>query len=82
MKPKTYEAQNTLSTKFSEYERRSLISLTTSELLKFENWTSVKIEISRFSGHSCPGINEGVFGSIIVQVFYQLEIQKKANLLR
>ena len=59
MKPKPYGAQNT---KFLEYERSSLIPLTSSELLKFENRTSVIIEISRFSGHRCPGINEGVFG--------------------
>ena len=58
MKPKPYGAQNT---KFLEYERSSLIPLTSSELLKFENRTSVIIEISRFSGHRCPGINEGVF---------------------
>ena len=58
MKPRPYEAQNT---KFLEYERSSLISLTSSELLKFENQMSVITEISRFSGHRCPGINEGVF---------------------
>ena len=58
MKTKPYGAQNT---KFLEYERSSLIPLTSSELLKFENRTSVIIEISRFSGHRCPGINEGVF---------------------
>ena len=51
MKPKPYGAQNT---KFLEYERSSLIPLTSSELLKFENRTSVIIEISRFSGHRCP----------------------------
>ena len=45
MKTKPYEAQNT---KFSEYERSSLISSATSEILKFENRTSVIIEISRF----------------------------------
>ena len=60
MKPKPYGAQNT---KFLEYERSSLIPLTSSELLKFENRTSVIIEISRFSGHRCPGINEGVFAT-------------------
>ena len=60
MKPKPHGAQNS---KFLEYERSSLIPLTSSELLKFENRTSVIIEISRFSGHRCPGINEGVFGS-------------------
>ena len=58
MKPKPHEAQNT---KFSEYERSSLISEATSELLEFENWTSVIIEFLRFWGHRCPGINEGVF---------------------
>ena len=61
MKPKPHGAQNT---KFLEYERSSLIPLTSSELLKFENRTSVIIEISRFLGHCCPGINEGVFGAI------------------
>ena len=61
MKPMPYGAQNI---KFLEYERSSLIPLTSSELLKFENRTSVIIEISRFSGHRCPGINEGVFGTI------------------
>ena len=59
MKPRPYEAQ---ITKFSEYERSLLISYVTSELLKFENRTEVIIEISRFSRHRCPGINEGVFG--------------------
>ena len=59
MKTKPCGAQNT---KFLEYERSSLIPLTSSELLKFENRTSVIIEISRFSGHRCPSINEGVFG--------------------
>ena len=71
MKPKPYEAQNT---KFSEYERSSLIYLTTFELLKFENQTSVIIEISRFSGHRCPGINEGVFvitGFSVLQIVPQ-----------
>ena len=56
MKPKPYEAEKT---KFLEKENSSLISLANSELLKFEQWTSVIIEISRFSGHNCPG-NEGV----------------------
>ena len=59
MKPKPYEAQNT---KFSEYERSLLISYATFELSKFENRTEVIIEISRFSRHRRPGINEGVFG--------------------
>ena len=59
MKPKPYEAQNT---KFSEYERSSLISSATFEIQMFENQTSVIIKISRFSGHRSPGINEGVFG--------------------
>ena len=59
MKPKPYEAQNT---RFLEYEKSSLISSATSELLKFENRTSVIMEIPSFSGHCCPGINEGVFG--------------------
>ena len=63
MKPMPYGAQNI---KFLEYERSSLIPLTSSELLKFENRTSVIIEISRFSGHRCPGINEGVFGLAFV----------------
>ena len=58
MKPKAYEAQNT---NFSEHERSSLISSATSEILKFENRTSVIIKISRFSGHRCPGINVEVF---------------------
>ena len=58
MKPKPYEARNT---KFSEYQRSSLISSATSEMQKFEILTSVMIEVSRFSGHRCPGINEGVF---------------------
>ena len=58
MKPKPYEAQNI---KFSEYEKSSLISSVTSELLKFENRTSVISKISRFSVHRRPGINEGVF---------------------
>ena len=58
MKPKPNGAQNT---KFLENERSSLIPLTSSELLKFENRMSVIIKISRFSGHRCPGINEGVF---------------------
>ena len=61
MKPKPYEAQNT---KFSEYERSLLISSASSEIQKFENRTFVIIEISRFSGHRCPGINEGVFGRV------------------
>ena len=58
MKLKPYEAQNT---RFLEYERSSLISSATSELSKFENGTSVIMEIPSFSGHRCPGINEGVF---------------------
>ena len=61
MKPKPYEAQNT---KFSEYERSLLISYATFELLKFENRTEVIIEISRFSRHRRPGINEGVFACL------------------
>ena len=61
MKPKPYGAQNI---NFSEFERSSLISLATSELSKFENWMSVIMEISSFSKHRFPGINEGVFGSI------------------
>ena len=60
MIPKPYEAQNT---KFSEYERSLLISYATFELSKFENRTEVIIEISRFSRHCRPGINEGVFGT-------------------
>ena len=59
MKPKPYEAQNT---KFSEYERSLLISYVTLELLKFQNRAEVIIEISRFSRHRRPGVNEGVFG--------------------
>ena len=59
IKSKPYDAQNT---KFSEDERRSLISEATSELLKFENGTSVINEISKFKVHRCPGINEGIFG--------------------
>ena len=65
MKPKPYEAQNT---KFSEYERSLLISYATFELSKFENRTEVIIEISIFSRHRRPGINEGVFGLCKVQV--------------
>ena len=62
MKPKPYEAQNT---KFSEYQRSLLISYATFELLKFESRTDVIIEISRFLRHRRPGINEGVFGTIV-----------------
>ena len=58
MTPKPYEAQNT---NFFEYERS--LSHATFELLKFENRTEVIIEISRFSRHRRPGINEGVFDS-------------------
>ena len=66
MKSKPYEAQNT---KFSEYEQSLLISYATFELLKFESRTDVIIEISRFLGHRCPGINEGVFGySVLTNV--------------
>ena len=61
MKPKPYEAQNT---KFSEYERSLLISYATFELSKFENRTEVIIEISRFSRHRRPGINEGVLNFV------------------
>ena len=60
MKPKPYEAQNT---KFSEYQRSLLISYAIFELLKFENWTFVIFEISRFLRHRRPVINEGVFDS-------------------
>ena len=60
MKPKPYEAQNT---KFSEYERSLLISYAIFELLRFENWTEVIIENSRFLRHRRPVINEGVFDS-------------------
>ena len=48
MKPNPNEAQNS---KFSEYERTSMISSSTSELIKFENRTSIKVEILRFPGH-------------------------------
>ena len=42
------------------------------ELLKFEKWTSVKIIISRFSGHNCPG-NEGVFDMSYREAFIFLK---------
>ena len=58
MKPQPCEAQNT---KFSEYERSLLISYVTLELLKFQNRAEVIIEISRFSRHRGPGVNEGVY---------------------
>ena len=70
MKPKPYEAQNT---KFSEYERSLLISYATLELLKFENRTEVIIEISRFSRHRRPGINEVVFD----KAYYEYRKRKK-----
>ena len=69
MKPKPYGTQNT---KFLEYERSSLIPLTSSELLKFENRTSVIIEISRFSWQC----NEGIF----VQVMKAFLIETTAHI--
>ena len=78
MRPKPYGAQNT---KFLEYETSSLIPLTSSELLKFENRTSVIIEISRFSGHRCPGINEGVFDCSKVLWKFETSLSKDGRLI-
>ena len=55
------KAGETLNIKFSKYEKSSLTSITT---LKFENWTLVNHGIFQTS---CPGKNEGVYGSTNVR---------------
>ena len=51
--------------------KKALRYSVTSELLKFENRTSVISKISRFSVHRHPGINEGVFGKGLLSLIFR-----------
>ena len=47
-----------------------LIDIFSQSNLKFENWTSVIIEILSFLGHRCPGMNKVVFDTICVSLYH------------
>ena len=48
---------------------------------EFGNVTSaLLIEISRLSGHRCPGINEGVFGILRTYYITYVVVSRKRNL--